>query len=178
MACVAHAYQLNVGRFREWLAQKVDVALAEIDWLLDGPVGKAISQLIPECPIGEGGIAHASGVGTWVGMQIYRYHSLPATTSGQHSLLVVLPTDMELARAERALRGPTRCTSLPRSGASDLDLSWAITSPRDTVEHLIAAMYHIKVGRMTFELVREQFSYADYRPRMRYGRRARRPDYY
>ena len=180
MACVAHAYQLNVGRFREWLSQKVYTARTEIDWLLDGPVGRAISLLIPECPIGEGGIAHANGVGTWVGMQLYRYHSLPATTS-DHSLHVVLPTDMELARAERALLGPMELLPFPWSGTTESGCSWVMTSPRGAVECLIAAMYHIKVGRMTFSLVREQFSYADQRPQMRYGTRVRRrsrPDYY
>ena len=100
----------------------------------------------------------------------------------------MLPTDVELARAERALLGPMELPPFPWSVTTESGFSWVMTSPRGAVECLIAAMYHIKVGRMTFSLVREQFSYADQRfpyadrrPQMRYGTRVRRrsrPDYY
>ena len=147
VARVAHAYQVNVQQFRERLARKMDTQLEEVDWLLDGPVGGAIGRLLPVCPIGEGGIAHASGVGTWVGMQIYREHSVPEG--------VVPPTNAELARAERALRG---------------DL---LATPREAVERLIAAMYHIACVRPTFEFVREQFEYVPTSTRRAAGKRNR-----
>jgi hypothetical protein len=83
---IEKAWQKGVECFPDWLAKQLDVPRQEVLWLLEGPVGTLIDDLIGLCPIGDGGLCHDSSVAHWVSLALYGYRSVPFTKFGAYRM--------------------------------------------------------------------------------------------